>query len=95
MSRRKIVEVNSSRLFKECHHDGHYSVIYDDDKQNNRYIVYRHGHRLTPSGLKESKRQIARYADFDSCMWLLWQLTSNQMAVPAPERRSIWNLDTE
>lgn len=79
--RRKIVDVNSNTLFKDCRHDGRYSVIYDDDKQTNPYIVYRHTNRLTYSGLKKSKKQIARYADFDSCMWLLWQLTSNQMTV--------------
>lgn len=60
--------------------NGEYRVIYDDQQKVNPYkIVYTH-YVLTKYGLRESRKQIAKYANFSSCMYYLWQLYSSDIA---------------
>ncbi len=48
-------------------YDGVYKVIYDDSLKINKYKIVKHeyGHQ----------KQIVRYADYESCLFHLWEIT--------------------
>lgn len=77
----KIIEVNASRNFYDCGHDGRYTVVYDDEAKANPYRIYQHWNTLEDYGISKHKKLIVKYGDYASVMWALYMLTTNQRSV--------------
>lgn len=57
------------------HGVGRLLVIYDDEADKNPYRVYQEYYAKNKDGYTtKHRRQITRYADMDSCMYLFWQV---------------------
>lgn len=66
----------------EVKHHGRLLVVYDDDVEINPYRVYYEYHDYNKYGyLTKRRKQIIRYNDMDSCMYLLWQLVSGRQSI--------------
>ena len=65
--RNKIIDITARPSFRDCHHDGRYTVIYDTDDKVNPYRIYRHWTEFTDHGIRKHKKQITKCSDYNPC----------------------------